>query len=67
MNVQLNLTRGYFTQTARDEATSALEHLHEAEAELQSLRIITHRMMLTKEEMVCSSSFIVLAFFLVLS
>ncbi|XP_022143147.1 coiled-coil domain-containing protein SCD2-like isoform X2 [Momordica charantia] len=38
-------------ETARDEATSALEHLHEAEAELQSLRIITHRMMLTKEEM----------------
>ncbi|XP_023537927.1 coiled-coil domain-containing protein SCD2 isoform X1 [Cucurbita pepo subsp. pepo] len=38
-------------ETARDEATSALEHLHEAEAELQSLRIMTHRMKLTKEEM----------------
>ncbi|CAK9314903.1 unnamed protein product [Citrullus colocynthis] len=38
-------------ETARDEATSALEHLHEAEAELQSLRIMTHRMILTKEEM----------------
>ncbi|TYK18382.1 coiled-coil domain-containing protein SCD2 isoform X2 [Cucumis melo var. makuwa] len=38
-------------ETARDEATSALEHLDEAEAELQSLRIMTHRMILTKEEM----------------
>ncbi|XP_062084588.1 coiled-coil domain-containing protein SCD2-like [Humulus lupulus] len=38
-------------ETARDEATSALENLHESENELKSLRITTQRMILNKEEM----------------
>ncbi|KAF4385067.1 hypothetical protein G4B88_029109 [Cannabis sativa] len=38
-------------QTARDEAISALENLHEKEYELKSLRITTQRMILNKEEM----------------
>lgn len=38
-------------ETARDEATSALELLQEAESELKSLRIMTQRMILTEEEM----------------
>jgi len=38
-------------ETARDEATYALEQLHEAEDELKSLRIMTQRMILTQEEM----------------
>lgn len=39
-------------QTARDEANSALDQLHEAERELKSLRIMAERMILTQEEMV---------------
>ncbi|KAF6149546.1 hypothetical protein GIB67_003694 [Kingdonia uniflora] len=35
---------------ARDEATSAMEQLHEAESEVKSLRSMTQRMILTKEE-----------------
>ncbi|KAF6147601.1 hypothetical protein GIB67_031592 [Kingdonia uniflora] len=38
-------------ETARDEATSAMEQLHEAESEVKSLRLMTQRMILTKEEM----------------
>ncbi|XWS58499.1 hypothetical protein CRYUN_Cryun08bG0039400 [Craigia yunnanensis] len=38
-------------ETARDEATSALEKLHEAECEIKSLQTVTQRMMLTEEEM----------------
>ncbi|XP_075659569.1 coiled-coil domain-containing protein SCD2-like [Castanea sativa] len=38
-------------ESARDEATYALEQLHEAEDELKSLRIMTQRMILTQEEM----------------
>ncbi|KAM6577536.1 hypothetical protein CsatB_029373 [Cannabis sativa] len=38
-------------ETARDEAISALENLHEKEYELKSLRITTQRMILNKEEM----------------
>ncbi|GFY91996.1 hypothetical protein Acr_08g0003920 [Actinidia rufa] len=36
---------------ARDEVTSALEQLHDAENENKSLRIMTQRLMLTQEEM----------------
>ncbi|XVF06572.1 hypothetical protein REPUB_Repub06bG0060800 [Reevesia pubescens] len=38
-------------ETARDEATSALEKLHEAESENRLLQTVTQRMMLTEEEM----------------
>ncbi|KDP23593.1 hypothetical protein JCGZ_23426 [Jatropha curcas] len=38
-------------ETAKDEATSALELLHEAECEVKSLRNMTQRMVLTQEEM----------------
>ncbi|XP_057512621.1 coiled-coil domain-containing protein SCD2-like [Actinidia eriantha] len=38
-------------ESARDEATSALEQLHDAERENKSLRIMTQRLMLTQEEM----------------
>ncbi|KAL5712826.1 hypothetical protein ACHQM5_014955 [Ranunculus cassubicifolius] len=38
-------------EAARDEATSALEQLHDAECEVKSLRNMTQRMILTKEEM----------------
>ncbi|KAF5453924.1 hypothetical protein F2P56_023634 [Juglans regia] len=38
-------------ENARDEATSALEQLHEAECELKSLQVMTQRMILTQEEM----------------
>ncbi|KAL6989580.1 hypothetical protein U1Q18_015333 [Sarracenia purpurea var. burkii] len=38
-------------ESARDEATSALEQLHEAESENKSLRIMTQRLVLTQEEM----------------
>ncbi|PIA44595.1 hypothetical protein AQUCO_01700296v1 [Aquilegia coerulea] len=38
-------------ESARDEATSALEQLHEAECEIKSLRTVSQRMTLTKEEM----------------
>uniref|UniRef100_A0A2N9F276 Coiled-coil domain-containing protein SCD2 n=1 Tax=Fagus sylvatica TaxID=28930 RepID=A0A2N9F276_FAGSY len=38
-------------ETARDEATSALEQLHEAECEIKSIQIMTQRMILTQEEM----------------
>ncbi|XP_027109446.2 uncharacterized protein [Coffea arabica] len=38
-------------ETARDEANSALEQLHEAEREVKLLRTMTHRMILTQEEM----------------
>ncbi|XWS57848.1 hypothetical protein CRYUN_Cryun09bG0208900 [Craigia yunnanensis] len=38
-------------ETARDEATSALEKLHEVECEIKSLQTVTQRMMLTEEEM----------------
>lgn len=41
-----------FLKAARDEATSALEQLHDAEYEVKSLRITTQRMILTHEEMV---------------
>lgn len=40
-------------QAARDEATAALEQLHEADYEIKSLRTMTQRMILTQEEMVC--------------
>ncbi|KAL3651094.1 hypothetical protein CASFOL_007497 [Castilleja foliolosa] len=38
-------------ETARDEATAALEQLHGVESEVKSLRITTQRMILTQEEM----------------
>ncbi|OVA04372.1 hypothetical protein BVC80_1395g89 [Macleaya cordata] len=38
-------------ETARDEATAAMEQLHEAEGEIKSLRTMTQRMILTTEEM----------------
>ncbi|KAL2496602.1 hypothetical protein Fot_40359 [Forsythia ovata] len=38
-------------ETARDEATSALELLHDVECEVKSLRAVTKRVILTKEEM----------------
>ncbi|XP_022877385.1 coiled-coil domain-containing protein SCD2-like isoform X3 [Olea europaea var. sylvestris] len=38
-------------ETARDEATSALELLHDVECEVKSLRTVTKRVILTKEEM----------------
>ncbi|XP_057498055.1 coiled-coil domain-containing protein SCD2-like [Actinidia eriantha] len=38
-------------ESARDEVTSALEQLHDAENENKSLRIMTQRLMLTQEEM----------------
>ncbi|XP_077240560.1 coiled-coil domain-containing protein SCD2-like [Tasmannia lanceolata] len=39
------------TETARDEALSAVEQLQEAESEIKSLRTMTQRMVLTQEEM----------------
>ncbi|XP_057961035.1 coiled-coil domain-containing protein SCD2-like [Malania oleifera] len=38
-------------ESARDEATSALEQLHEAECEIKSLKSVTQRLVLTQEEM----------------
>ncbi|KAF8394502.1 hypothetical protein HHK36_020712 [Tetracentron sinense] len=38
-------------EAARDEATSALEQLHEAECEIKSLRTMSQRMILTQEDM----------------
>ncbi|KAH7846614.1 hypothetical protein Vadar_016066 [Vaccinium darrowii] len=38
-------------ESARDEATYALEQLHEAESESKSIRIATQRLLLTQEEM----------------
>ncbi|KAI8547813.1 hypothetical protein RHMOL_Rhmol07G0224900 [Rhododendron molle] len=38
-------------ESARDEATYALEQLHDAESENKSLRIVTQRLLLTQEEM----------------
>ncbi|XP_043814770.1 coiled-coil domain-containing protein SCD2 isoform X2 [Manihot esculenta] len=38
-------------ETAKDEATSALVQLNEAVSEVKSLRTLTHRMILTEEEM----------------
>ncbi|KAJ7973416.1 Coiled-coil domain-containing protein SCD2 [Quillaja saponaria] len=38
-------------EIARDEATSALEQLHETETEFKSLRVMTQRMILTQEEL----------------
>ncbi|XP_073298120.1 uncharacterized protein [Primulina huaijiensis] len=38
-------------ETARNEATSALEQLNGAESEVKSLRIVAQRMILTQEEM----------------
>ncbi|XP_010546642.1 PREDICTED: coiled-coil domain-containing protein SCD2-like isoform X2 [Tarenaya hassleriana] len=38
-------------ELARDEATSALEQLHEVESELKSIKIMTKRLLLTQEEM----------------
>ncbi|KAL3848649.1 hypothetical protein ACJIZ3_010531 [Penstemon smallii] len=38
-------------EAARDEATSALEQLHDVECEVKSLRTMTQRMILTREEM----------------
>ncbi|KAL6324403.1 hypothetical protein AAG906_013007 [Vitis piasezkii] len=40
-------------ESARDEAISTLEQLHEAESEIKALRTMNQRMMLTQEEMVC--------------
>lgn len=42
-------------QSARNEATSALEQLQEADREIKSLRTMSRRMILTKEEMVCTN------------
>lgn len=36
----------------KEEAATAVEQLHEAESEAKSLRTMTQRMILTKEEMV---------------
>lgn len=41
-----------FSKNAREEATSALDQLHEVEKEVKSLRTITQRMILTRDEMV---------------
>ncbi|XP_038715241.1 coiled-coil domain-containing protein SCD2 isoform X2 [Tripterygium wilfordii] len=38
-------------EIAREEATSALDQLHEAEGEVKSLRTMTQRLILTQEEM----------------
>ncbi|KAK3023682.1 hypothetical protein RJ639_043563 [Escallonia herrerae] len=38
-------------ESARDEAASAMEQLHEADCEIKSLRTMTQRMILTQEEM----------------
>ncbi|KAL9684937.1 hypothetical protein QQ045_022379 [Rhodiola kirilowii] len=38
-------------ESARDEATTSLEQLHEAECEIRSLHIMTKKMSLSKEEM----------------
>lgn len=38
-------------EAARDEATAALEQLHEADYQIKSLRTMTQRMILTQEEM----------------
>ncbi|KAL8507802.1 hypothetical protein ACS0TY_018363 [Phlomoides rotata] len=38
-------------ENAREEATSALDQLHEVEKEVKSLRTITQRMILTRDEM----------------
>ncbi|KAL6554323.1 hypothetical protein OROMI_019996 [Orobanche minor] len=38
-------------ETARNEATSALEQLHDVDGEVKSLRTMTQRMILTREEM----------------
>ncbi|XP_059598832.1 coiled-coil domain-containing protein SCD2 isoform X1 [Vitis vinifera] len=38
-------------ESARDEAISTLEQLHEAESEIKALRTMNQRMMLTQEEM----------------
>ncbi|KAK6132092.1 hypothetical protein DH2020_034158 [Rehmannia glutinosa] len=38
-------------ETAREEATSALDQLHDVEREVKSLRTMTQRMILTQEEM----------------
>lgn len=41
-------------QAARDEAVAASETAREAEIEVKALRTMTHRMILTQEEMVCN-------------
>jgi len=48
----------------KDEAETAAECLQEAESEAKALRIMTQRMVLTQDEMVCleSSSLIILTF-----
>lgn len=43
-------------QAAREEAMSAVEVAREAEVEVKALRTMTHRMILTQEEMVSLSS-----------
>lgn len=45
-------------QVARREATSAMEHLQEAESEIKSLCAMSHKMILTQEEKVFSYSVI---------
>lgn len=39
-------------QSAKDEAAAAVEQLREAESEAKALRSMTHRMILTQEELV---------------
>ncbi|VYS62030.1 unnamed protein product [Arabidopsis thaliana] len=39
-------------EIAREEATSSLEHLHKVEFELNSLKTVTSRLILTREEIV---------------
>ncbi|KAK9108588.1 hypothetical protein Syun_024599 [Stephania yunnanensis] len=41
-------------ENAKEENTAATERLREAESEVKSLRSMTHRMILTQEEMVCT-------------
>ncbi|KAK6134466.1 hypothetical protein DH2020_031783 [Rehmannia glutinosa] len=47
----LNVINMIFNKTAREEATSALDQLHDVEREVKSLRTMTQRMILTQEEM----------------
>lgn len=42
-------------QSARNEAAFALERLQETGLEIKSLRAMSQRMILTKEEMVCAN------------
>lgn len=52
MSVDWILINILLDKTARDEATSIMEQLHETESEVKSLKTMFQRMLLTQEEVV---------------